>query len=275
MLKNLLLFLIVGFTFTTISCKKKNKTEIKQDTTIKNADHDSLFFILSAEKVLPSIVRGNKVNHTFLTLSYVEEFEVAEWVAYSLNKSKLKSIVERKKNFTIDPDIETESATPDDYTRSGYDRGHLAPSADMKFSDIAMNECFYMSNISPQHPDLNRGIWKDLEEEIREWVFDGEKDSLYIFTGPIYDSLSTKKIGKNKILVPSYFYKIILDYSSSNLQSISFIFPNKDCNLSIENYSTSIDEIEKRTSIDFLSILPDNIEESLEKARDIKHWSFD
>lgn len=93
-----------------------------------------------------------------------------------------------------------------DYTHSGYDRGHMAPAADMKWNETAMEESFLLSNICPQIPELNRGRWKELEEQIREWV---QRDSALLITcGPIV-STPRKTIGRHEIVVPTRFFKVV------------------------------------------------------------------
>ena len=127
--------------------------------------------------------REQIIYHTGFTLSYNEAHEQASWVAYELTSNELIKKVNRSDNFKQDPKVETGSALLSDYVRSGYDRGHLAPAADMSWSQITMEESFYMSNISPQKPGFNRGIWKKLESYVRQWAYDNE--SIYVVTGGI------------------------------------------------------------------------------------------
>ena len=137
------------------------------------------------------------VRHTYYTLSYNETNEQANWVCYSLTDSMvLKSGEERTNNFKMDKLVATGSAKSADYTKSGYDRGHLCPAADMGFSPVAMTESFLMSNISPQTPDFNRGIWKELETTVRKWAIKEHK--LYVVTGPVFKN-SKGSIGKDEV----------------------------------------------------------------------------
>lgn len=130
----------------------------------------------------------------------------------------------RSDRFTPDKCVKSGTANDNDYKGSGYDRGHLAPAADMGWSVKAMEESFYYSNMSPQKPSFNRGIWKQLEELTRDWTV--ENKEIYIVTGGVLnDSLPT--IGKNKVSVPKYFYKVILDYSEPSIKGIGFIMPNE------------------------------------------------
>lgn len=156
-----------------------------------------------------------------------------------------------------------------DYRRSGYDRGHLAPAADMKVTDEVMSESFFMSNMSPQTPYFNRGIWKQLEEKVREWV--SVDDTLYIVTGPIlYVGLPT--IGDNEVSVPKFYYKVILDYSLPEIKAIGFVLPNEKCEIPLENYVVPIDWIEAITGIDFFPNLSYIDEDQLESSMYAQLW---
>lgn len=208
-------------------------------------------------------------EHMAYTLSYNEEFEQANWVAYQLTKSELTGHTERENKFIEDPLIESGSATNKDYYKSGFDKGHLAPAADMKFNQIAMKESFYLSNMSPQAPEFNRGIWKDLEEQVREWAL--RFDTLYIVTGPILQA-GLPTIGSNKVAVPEYYFKAILAYTSKHQQAIGFIMANKKLPSPIFSYAVSIDEIEKKINRDLYCNLPDPIEQKVEKQINVSSW---
>jgi endonuclease G len=165
--------------------------------------------------------------------------------------------------------VKTESANNNDYKNSGFDRGHLASAADMKWSAVAMKECFYYSNMSPQIPAFNRGIWKKLEEKVRVWAL--EKGTLYIATGPVLtDGLSS--IGPDKVSVPKYFYKAILFYNGSKSEAIAFLLPNESSVESIYIFTISIDSLEAKTGIDFFYNLSDNIESAVESKFDLNYW---
>lgn len=225
------------------------------------------------------------VEHEYYTLSYREYYEQSEWVCYVLTADELIKAAKRQNNFRSDPSISTHSATPEDYVKSGYDRGHLAPAADFAFSSQAMSESFYMSNMSPQAPALNRKMWKDLEETVRIWAKNFGK--VYVATGPVLEKTDYPTIGKNKVSVPEYYYKVLLspidktqstDATSQANPSdtcyimIAFILPNKDCEGEIWDYVVTADEVEKRTGIDFFYLLSDDIEEELEANINIENW---
>lgn len=210
-------------------------------------------------------------TYTGFTLCYREKYEQAEWVAYEINKSELVKAASRTDNFRSDPAISTGSATPADYKSTGYDRGHLAPAADMSFSAEAMSESFYMSNMSPQVPGLNRGAWKDLEAAVRDWA--EIHDSIYIVTGPILEKDSYPTIGNN-VAVPEYYYKVLFAPNNINgsAQMIGFLFPNEKTSEDHFAYAVSVDEIEKRTDLDFFSQLDDAVENQLESTFSTTVW---
>lgn len=119
-------------------------------------------------------------------LKYSEEHEQAEWVAYQITDDEVAGTIDRTDNFRSDPCIATESAALADYRGSGYDRGHLAPAADMAWSEEVMRDSFFLSNMSPQTPGFNRGIWKRLEEQVREWAVANEEVTVatVLYSGP-------------------------------------------------------------------------------------------
>lgn len=250
--------------------------------------------------------------HTYsgFVLCYRESYEQSEWVAYTLTRKKLNAVTGRTNDFKSDTKITTESASPKDYTRSGFDRGHLAPAADMEWSTTSVHESFLMSNMSPQVPQFNRGLWKTLEEKVRDWA--DRYGTLYIVTGPVLekDAASYDAIGANKVSVPEYFYKVILapvgetagglqtqrtlgatDDASANTASlgatadasansggiqytaVAFILPNRKCEGTILDYAVTVDEAEQRTGLDFYSALPDETEDLIESTFSAAYWN--
>ena len=211
------------------------------------------------------------VVHAGYALLYNELHEQATWVAYNLTRAETKKVASRTNKFIPDPLVKTYSANNRDYAGSGYDRGHLAPAGDMGWSAITMAESFYYSNMSPQVPAFNRGIWKRLEELVRTWAL--ENDAVYVVTGPVLtDGLSA--IGPNDVSVPLYFYKVILDYTAPDIKGIGFILPNAGSGESLQNYAVTIDSVEKLTGIDFYPALPDRQEKQMESYLCIPCWSW-
>lgn len=200
---------------------------------------------------------GIKVKHAFYSLGFDTVHRQANWVYYEL-KSRGNKTVGRENDFRVDPQLNLFSATPDDYKRSGYDRGHLCPAADMAFDKKAMSETFYMSNMSPQVPAFNRGIWKRLEDLLRKR---GRKELLYVVTGPVFKE-NKGHIGKNKVTVPGYYYKLF--YAPASQQMIAYLLPNAGSDQPLKDFAVPVDRIEALTGIDFFPQLPDEIEKLLE-----------
>lgn len=209
-------------------------------------------------------------------LCYRESYEVAEWVAYTLTKDEVYGKYERKNNFREDPLISTGSATLEDYKRSGYDRGHLIPAADLRWSKESMNDSFLMSNMTPQAADFNRKIWLDAERFVRDCAVHFEE--VIVVTGPVLEKKPDEynTIGKNKVCVPEYFYKVLLaKKDDGSYTAIGLIIPNKKCTESFFDFATSVDEVERRCNIDFFSALEDTVEEKVESNTSFSDWIFD
>ena len=226
--------------------------------------------ITKIQDLIPKPISGEQIiNHFGYSLSYNEDHEQANWVIYELTDNEVSGGVKRKNQFRSDPKVKTASASLSDYKGSGYDRGHLAPAADMKWSVTTMSESFYMSNMSPQRPSFNRGIWKRLEEQVRLWAINNK--SIYVVTGGVLeDELET--IGVNEVSVPEYFYKVILDYIEPELKGVGFIIPNKRSNENLINFAVSVDSVEISSGIDFFYLLPDSIEKRIESNVNLSEW---
>lgn len=211
------------------------------------------------------------VSHSAYTLSYNNEHEQPNWVVHMVTKDILYGAVSRTNDFRPDPDLKCGSMDSADYWNSGFDRGHLAPSADFRWSLKALSESYYYSNMSPQVADLNRGGWAKLENQGREWSLDcGE---LFVVTGPILKpNLPKVQQGSFRLSIPEYYYKIFLDYSEPEFKAIAFIMPNKKIDAPIMSYVVSIDDVEKKTGIDFFPALPDTLEDRLEQQSIIAQW---
>ena len=211
------------------------------------------------------------INHSSYSLLYSEKHEQALWIAYELTSEETNRMFERSNKFTPDFSVKTGSANDQDYKGSGYDRGHLAPAADMSFSQRSMQESFYYSNISPQDPSFNRGIWKRLESLVRDWAVINK--SLYVVTGPVLTQ-GLNSIGRNSVSIPNYYYKVILDYRNPELKAIGFIIPNIGLKGDLSSFSVSVDKVEEITGLNFFSAIPDEQENYLESSVCISCWSW-
>lgn len=226
------------------------------------------------EYFLPESSTGIIITYKHFILSYSEEHEQAEWVAHILTKENLqKPWNDRKDNFLPDPKVKTGSATPDDYRNSGYDRGHLVPAADMAFDEEGMAETFFMSNISPQSRNFNKGIWRELEELTRNWAKKFKK--LYVVTGPVLTETPKGVIGENEVAVPASYFKVLLDISEPELKGIGFILPNEVNFEPLYKFAVSIDEVEEKIGLDlFPELMSPELEAELEADFNIDLWEF-
>lgn len=235
-----------------------------------NSGKDSLR-LLKIE--LPETKPGDAIiHHLGYSYLYNEKYEQAAWVAYELTSAETEKAVERSNDFYPDKAVKTGTSDNPDYSGSGYDRGHLAPAADMCWSEQAMNESFLFGNISPQLPAFNRGIWKKLEEQVRTWAV--QNNAIYVVTGPILQD-SLKTIGPNKVSVPKYYYKVILDNEGDDKKAIGFVLPNLSSTESLRTYAMTVDSVEKLTGINFFAALPKKEQKKLESNICIECWSWE
>ena len=226
---------------------------------------------------LPTVNLGDTLGYgDFFTISYSNNHRQAEWVAYELSKENLeKEEFRRPATFKTDKRIEAEfQVKHDDYSSTDFDRGHLAAAADFSWSRDGIETTFFTTNISPQEPKFNRGIWKQLESHVRGWAI--QYEHLYVVTGPILTERAKKRFPKEKnyIAVPQRYYKVLLNYIDDKPIAIGFILKNEDSQEHLSTFVVSIDEIEKITGIDFFSELPDNLEKELEAGKNIMDWGL-
>ena len=234
---------------------------------------------------LPAIAADEKlISHSAMSLVYSEKHEQAKWVAHIISPEILKGQVQRTNDFRVDPKVLTGSAVEEDYFLKfpqadgefkydgfGYDRGHLAPSADFRWSQKALSESYYYSNMSPQLGDFNREIWADLEGTIRGYLYRNPDTQLYVCTGGVLtDDLPVVERGVNKVSIPQQYWKVVMD--RKNQRGIGFLIPNKKASYPVEHFAKSIDEIEELTGINFFEGMPDDIENKAESLVDKTPW---
>lgn len=234
---------------------------------------------------LPKTNPNEKViHHSAMSLVYSEKHEQAKWVAHIILPEIIKGKEGRSNDFREDSLIKTGTATEIDYflkTKNedgsykydgfGYDRGHLAPSADFRWSKKALSQSYLYSNMSPQVAAFNREKWGELEDILRGYIYNHPTTQLYVVTGPIlHDSLPKIERSINKVSIPEYFYKVVVDLTHQ--KAIGFIMPNQKINYPLNNYAVSINEVETATGIDFFHQIEDELEDALEKQNVIKDW---
>jgi len=257
------ILIVVGIYSYDFYFDKKDEIEIIEEGKQPKPDTNEYF--------LPTSTTGQVVHHEGYSLSYSEPHEQAEWVAYELKKNHLSNTNFKRPYFEIDKFVKTKAAHWRNYKNSGYDRGHLCPAGDRKYSQFAHDETFLTSNISPQEHNFNSGVWNRLERKVRYWA--RKNDGVFVVTGGILkDNLKT--IGDDKVSVPNQFYKIILDNNQGKTKVLAFLLAHKDSNKPLYEFVTSVDKIESLTGIDFFSELNDEFENRIEASSSYKHWSF-
>lgn len=240
---------------TPKSCNSVRKAEIPNGLEIPGKLHNR------SEQI---------IHHEGYSVSYNEEWRLPNWVAYELTPSEVQGNEERSDSFVPDPMVTGVCPTTKDYVRSGYDRGHMAPAADMKWSPKAMEESFYMSNVCPQLHSMNSGIWLTYEERARKWA---TIDTIWIVCGPIVDK-NPKRIGANKVAVPTYFYKTFLKRYQNTFTALAILCPNVAERKKMRDYVVSVDYIEQLTGINLYPALPDSIENKIEALTPFRHWNI-
>lgn len=266
-LTNAILIFIGFITYATLLANQNNVEEKSEIAVLEK---------INPEKVeIPAIILNRTeqiITHLGYSVSYNSDWKIPNWVAYELTKEEVEGVIPRGNNFIPDPKVsENITATTYDYKNSGWDRGHMAPAADMKWSEQAMKESFYLSNICPQNSNLNSGIWKDLEEQVRGLAT--KNGNLYIVCGPIV-SKQPKTIGNNKVVIPDAFFKVLLRNDKGNWSAIAFMFANESGRKPLATYAMSVEELQIITEIDFFPALPDSIEKVIESQVDFSKWTI-
>ncbi|MTB49860.1 DNA/RNA non-specific endonuclease [Lewinella sp. W8] len=225
--------------------------------------------------IAPAGTSGQLIDHGGFLLSYDEEWEQAEWVAYVLERKNLQQEwTDRPRDFRSDPLVRDGSATDNDYRGSGYDRGHLAPFADFAWNRELAERTFLLSNISPQARQFNQGVWRELEELTRDWA--NRFKRLYVVTGPVMTQDPKGTIGRNnRIAVPAAYFKVLLDLDDPEQKGIGFVIPNQISFDPLYDYAMSIDEVEAITGMDFFAeLMPAETEAALESSGNPDLWPF-
>lgn len=212
-----------------------------------------------------------RIYRTSYTISFNTNRGLANWVAYELLEGELEKRVSRRSGFIDDRDTQPFSLTASDYKGSGYSRGHLAPAADMRFSQKAQDEVSLMSNIAPQTQELNNGAWNTLEGRVRGWA--QRYGSVYVVTGPLYLEPVKDRIA-GRVQVPSHFFKALLVRYRGQWQGIGFVMPQFIFNKNIWDYAMSIDDLERIAQLDFFPLLPDAEELQMQRSVEPKVWGM-
>ena len=213
---------------------------------------------------VPAVSKGEIIlTYLGFTVSYDTLRLIPKWVCYELTDSEVDGQTPRARSFSMDLDFKGPQAMREDYSHSGWDKGHMAPAADMKWSPQAMKESFYLTNVCPQDHSLNAGDWLELEKQVRIWAQQYSK--LWVVCGPIIGEGRWGSIGERGVTVPDGFFKACLFYDNGSYRSLAFVFPNsQQQSHPLSYYLLSVNSLEAQTGIDFFPALPPSIEEMVE-----------
>ena len=209
------------------------------------------------------------LKRTAYSLSYNPELLIPNWVAWRLTADHAEGDCPRDNTFYEDEDVPFPKATNEDYRGSGWSRGHMCPAGDNKWDAEAMRESNMLTNICPQHASLNSGLWNVIEHDCRKWA--KKYGCVYIVCGPVLLNKEHETIGRNKVVVPEAFYKVILRLNPEP-SAIGFIVRNNEGMKKKDQFINTVDDVERITGIDFFPALPDSIEDKIEAYSNINDW---
>ena len=257
-----LLFFICTVGYSTCSEINKNR---QKSALAGQPDEAKL-----AEVITPELSDGMMIHYPGFDVFFSRDNHQPYYVSWVLTPENVRNVTyPRTNNFRPDPDV-AESATIQDYKKSGYDRGHMAPSADFRYDLEAQEATFFLTNICPQHNQLNTRAWKNLEDQCRNWA---ERDStIIIVCGPVLSDYLTHTIGDTEVTVPDRFFKVVLAPYANPPRAIGFIMPNTKVNGGVQATAVTVDQVEAITGFDFFSALPDELEDEVESSVKYSLW---
>lgn len=241
---------------TPVTDRSEQKLSVSND--------ENLLAVLIASNVPSQIL-----NRKAYTTSYNCDTRNPNWVAWHLTAEHVDGEIPRDNNYYEDEEVPLPRATNEDYKGSGWSHGHMCPAADNKWSEQAMKESCLLTNICPQHASLNSGVWNVIERDCRKWA--EQYGDLYIVCGPVYLNREHETIGENNIVVPEAFFKVILRMNPQPA-AIGYIVRNNEGKKKRDQFINTIDDVERITGYDFLSALPDEIENEVERTANLDDW---
>lgn len=252
--------MVIGFFVFTAGTKDKSQTKAG-----RFEDCNLLRVIIPDET--PELI----CNYTGFTVSFNPSWHVPNYVVWELTGAETNGTQPRSNRFASDPDVYG-CATLADYRRSNFDRGHMAPAADMKWSAQAMTDCHYLTNIVPQDHRLNAGRWNSLEQKCRSIA---QRDSaIIIIAGPVLSDCINRTIGASQVAVPDRFFKVIFAPYANPPRAVGFVMPNREVADPISAMAMTVDQVEEITGFDFFSELPDDIEKRVESTIRLRDWGI-
>jgi endonuclease G len=230
----------------------------------------------------------NIAEHSAVVIGFNEKYKLAAWTFHQLLPDVIEGGITRSNDFRADPKLVNKTAVEADYFLKrkkedgkfeydgfGFDRGHLAPSADFRWSEQGLSQSYFYSNMTPQRPGFNRESWAEVEYTLRD-IVENSPQRYFIITGPVlHDSLPMIERSLNKIPIPELHYKIIVDLASEEPKGMAFLMPNRKCEKPIYEYVVSIDSVEKITGLDFFPDIEDATESKIESKSDYNAWKID
>ena len=226
--------------------------------------------------------KRNGKDYPTYSLEYSYKYKHSYWIAYRFDNTTGGN-VGRNEAYKPDPELPSQyAAKHNDYTNSGYTRGHLCASSDRQYSKEANQQTFYMSNISPQSGNgfnQSGSAWNTGEDKVQAWGYNISRstDTLYVVKGGTIGEGMIKGYIKNEIAIPKYFFMAVLFRSGDNYKAIGFYMPHENLkddpdNKDPKKYLMSIDALEQETGIDFFHNLRDNIENTVEATYNLNDW---
>ena len=220
---------------------------------------------------LPAIGKSDVILvYNGFVVNYNTEWLIPNWVAYELTAQEVDGQVPRSNSFGMDMEYKGRQAMREDYSYSGWDKGHMAPAADMKWSQSAMYECFYLTNICPQDHNLNGKDWHMLEKRVRDWAI--KYGNVWVVCGPYVTNNGYGTIGDRKVVVPDGFFKAILRKEGKEWYSIAFLFKNDSSPQPMKDAVVSVNQVEEMLGLDLFCNLSDKIEDTVESQADFSSW---
>lgn len=238
----------------------------------------------SMNQFITHTTKRNGKDYPTYSLEYSYKYKHSYWIAYRFDNTTGGN-VGRNEAYKPDPELPSQyAAKHNDYTNSGYTRGHLCASSDRQYSKEANQQTFYMSNISPQSGNRfnqSGSAWNTGEDKVQAWGYNISRstDTLYVVKGGTIGEGMIKGYIKNEIAIPKYFFMAVLFRSGDNYKAIGFYMPHENLKddpdkKDPKKYLMSIDALEQETGIDFFHNLPDNIENTVEATYNVNDWQW-
>lgn len=238
----------------------------------------------SMNQFITHTTKRNGKDYPTYSLEYSYKYKHSYWIAYRFDNTTGGN-VGRNEAYKPDPELPSQyAAKHNDYTNSGYTRGHLCASSDRQYSKEANQQTFYMSNINPQSGNgfnQSGSAWNTGEDKVQAWGYNISRstDTLYVVKGGTIGEGMIKGYIKNEIAIPKYFFMAVLFRSGDNYKAIGFYMPHENLKddpdkKDPKKYLMSIDALEQETGIDFFHNLPDNIENTVEATYNVNDWQW-